>query len=280
MTKLPDEPGTIFAMLGDAEISKLVTWCSDGLYSHIGVVVDDGDFVEATTAGVRALPLSDRSETIRTQVRYAAWSARNDDGSPLAAAQLKALSNAARAHVGRPYDTGVLVQLGMVVLVKRRVPRERLAGPARALIIAALAHLVRGRRDAFTCSELVYRAFAEAQAIPPLRPHLPEPPRLHQPFPDIDWAQFACEVAEIYRPGAVPDECRDALTGVGSAAPTAEAVLERIDEVAEALGLLAGSPTPATAGLPPPQPNPKAVQLPELTASPRFIERMAHPPHP
>lgn len=282
MTGLPDdapsEPGTVIAMLGRGEVPKLIAWCSDGLYSHVGVVVDGGDFVEARTTGVTLTPMADRWDEIKARVRRATWRPRNDDGSPLDAAQARALSDAARVHVGRPYDTGVLVQLGMVVLVKRRVPTGAEKWPARALILAALDSLVAGDRERVTCSELVYRVFQEAAANPGLVPRLVEAARLNLPFPDVDWVAFAEEAIGIYFPEERAKGEPEGPTAPSLDKPSVEDVTRRIEEVAVRLGLATGMPT--SPGLPLPAPNPKVVQIPELTSSPRFEPVLVHPPAP
>jgi hypothetical protein len=274
MTNIPDQPGTIVTMLGDNEISRLIAWCSDGLYSHIGMVIDGSEFVEAGIGGVRSTSFSTRMCEVFGRPRFAAWRTVNDNGSGLDQAQIRALSAAARAHVGRDYDTGVLVQLGMVVMVKRRVPRDFSAWPARALIIAALDHLVNGDRERLTCSELVYRAFSEAGAMPDLRPPLGDPPRLNQEFPDVDWAKFACEVIQIYKPDALPRPCRDLLAELRWGYASVDDVLRKIEEIEAILRARAHH---ARDRVPQPSPNAKVVQIPELTASTRFVAVIAHP---
>ena len=270
-------PGSIVSMLGDGEISKLIAWCSDGDYSHVGLVVDGGGFIEAYTNGVAEQTLVMRCPQIQTSPRSAIHAARNDDGSALTPQQIEALGKAARAHVNRPYDTGVLVQLGMVVLVKRRLPGDSRSWPARALIRAALDHLVQGDREKVTCSELVYRIFAEAEVAPSLHLTLGDPPRLNQPFPEVDWAKFACEVAGIYFPGRL--SCEINLSNQSPEDTRVERLRQRIDEVAAELGLTPGMPKSSLPMPPIVSPNPKVVQIPELITSPRF-EATAMPPCP
>lgn len=270
MTTSTWEPGSIVAMLGKHEISKLIAWCSDGLYSHIGIVVDGGSFIEATTAGVVETSIKKRCPAIGQSPLHGFFSARTVDGGPLTANQSAALSAAARDYVGQKYDTGVLAQLGMVVLVKRRIPEGAAECQARKLIDFALDQLVRGDREKLTCSELVYRVFAEAKVTPSLRLPLGNPPRLNQPFPEVDWAAFACEVAEIYFPGSCDFE-----RNLSSQSPediSAERLLQRIDEVAAQLDL---APGVAESSLPMSRlvsPNPKVVQIPDLISSPRFAQ--------
>lgn len=270
-------PGSIVTILGAGEISKLIAWCSDGHYSHVGLVVAGGGFIEAYADGVAEQTLVKRCPEIQASPRSEAFAACSNDGRALTLRQIEALSKAARAHVNRPYDTGVLVQLGMVVLVKRRLPGDSRSWPARALILAALDHLVRGDREKVTCSELVYRIFAEAEVAPSLHIPLGNPPRLNQPFPKVDWAEFACEVAGIYFPGRRSFEIN--LHGQGPADTGVERLRQRIDEVAAELGLTPGMPESSLPMPPIVSPNPKVVQIPELITSPRF-EATAMPPCP
>lgn len=269
--------GTLIAMLGDGEISKLIAWCSDGRFSHIGIVVDGERFIEATTGGVKATPLSERCASIQQNPLSEIFSARDANGSPLSAAAGTALSTAARDHVGRAYDTGVLVQLGMVVLVKRRVPEDLAAWPARQLILLALDHLVSGDREKVTCSELVYRVFAEARITPSLRVPLGDPPRINQPFPNVDWVEFVREVLGIYLPKGRHLGLDMGRTSPEDASP--EAVSRRIDEVSARLGLAPQAWEPGVPMSPVFVPNPKVVQIPELISSPRFA-RTVMPPCP
>lgn len=194
--------GDVVLMLGQGELSKLLAWNGDSLYSHGFLVYDAQTLVEAATAGVRVLPLAERARD-RDEVVYAdAYRPLTRGGSEFDPAQQAAVHAIATAYRGKPYALDILAQLAVVVALRNKLPAHWLA---RLVIREAVDHLVKQDPSHVVCTELVYRCLDEADIQPPhaLSPRIMLEAPNHPPLPEIDWWALYRECRQILRPHAL-----------------------------------------------------------------------------
>lgn len=216
------QPGDVLLMLGRGELSGLIAWFGDSIHSHAALVADDGDLIEAAAHGVRRYPLAQRLADT-AEVRFIdAFRPLAHDGGALTDADRGLVVAHAQSLLGVPYPLDSLAMLGVVVAVRGKAfPAHPMA---RLLIREALDHLVRDNPSHMVCSELVYRSFAECDAMPARRlaPCIVPSAASGAPFPHVDWKALAAELrvlrrpsrlaaaaaleAELHAPGPVDDE--------------------------------------------------------------------------
>jgi hypothetical protein len=272
-------PGDVLLMLGRSEISKLIAWCDDSLYSHVGLVLDADTLIEAATSGVRLASVRERIAA-RERFRYIdAYRPRDRGGRELSEHQLAALRRRAAHYEGKPYAKDALLELGVVVAVRGKLPQHPLA---RWLVRVALDHVVDEQADGVVCSELVYRCFAEADTAPEQRiaPRVvieaPQP----VPFPKVDWIAFLEEVRAIYKPRALRGLAAGALeAGVPDTveqvpAPSDAALADALAAARAALGVSPAATSEAAFASRPIEvdnPNPRTVMPLDLENSPSLL---------
>lgn len=283
-------PGDVLLMRGRGQISSLIAWCGDSIYSHAAVMVDGGDFVEGVGGGARRLPLARRLADAGEVIFVDAFRPLANDLSALDDADRALVAAKATSLVGTAYPLDQLVTLGVMVAVRGKLPRHPVA---RIVVREALDHLVHDDPRRMVCSELVYRSFADCAAKPAgrLAPRIVPEPRGTEPFPDIDWKALWEEVRPIVHPARRPVlEAGVATAGrtVACAEPMALAEVsmddgelhDRLEAARGVLGMepLAGSRyemamATAATGIPrpAPAPNPRLVTPLDLASTPSHI---------
>lgn len=279
--------GDVLLMMGEGPLSDLIAWASDGIHSHAAIVADDGDLIEAATAGVRRYPLQTR---LADQANYRFIDALRfgrDGVQGLDPADAAAVLARAASLLGTPYPVDQLALFGVIMAVRGKWPVHPWG---RLLVRVALDHALPDSTDRVVCSEVVYRAYAECSATPAgrLAPVIVVGDRGTAPFPDIDWKALFDEIWPLLQPDArarlQPARMRlDALrSGEPGVLHQDAALLETVsDEELEAArlavlgrgGLLASTGQGAAVSMDGadtvvPDPNPRLVSPQDLAASP------------
>lgn len=212
MTKIQVQdlrPGDILLHAGIGEISKLIKWASDSIYSHAAMVYDATMLAEAMSKGVRFnVTLAERAtdtadfsqiDVIRTE-------------QAISPDNLVALQDSAQAMKTLPFALNKMVELGVICIVKNKITTD----PQGRLLLWWLAsQLLPSASDKLVCSEFVYRTYHGAATVPPgiVDPDilvLPGP-KTAASFPKIDWAALWEEYEQARAnggddPGDLPDE--------------------------------------------------------------------------
>jgi hypothetical protein len=292
------EGGDILLMMGRSQLSMLIAWCGDSIYSHAALVADRGDLIEAAASGVRRYPLAKRLLDRDNYVFIDAFRPLANDLELIDGADMAQVLRHAQSLLGVPYPVDMLATLGVILAIRGKWPVHPLA---RIVVREALDHLVRNNPSHMVCSEAVYRCFAECDVVPRgrLAPEIVLQPRGTEPFPDIDWKALWEEVWPLIRPQrrgalAVVDEAlrhaphpvtasgllHEAGSAAGSVgdlelarlAGTVRArlgVVEAEPPLQGAMGDKTVSPVGALSPLQPvPDPNPKLVSPLDLATTP------------
>lgn len=291
--------GDVLLMMGEGPLSDLIAWASDGIHSHAAIVADDGDLIEAATAGVRRYPLHAR---LADQANYRfidAMRFERDGVQGLDPADGAAVLAQAAGLLGTPYPVDQLALFGAIMAVRGKWPEHDWA---RLLVREALDHALPDRTDRMVCSEVVYRAYAECAATPAgrLAPVIVVGERGTAPFPDIDWKALFDEIWPLLRPQG-RERLQPAMARLNA---LRSGELQALHAAGEGTGLLAaigdeeleaarravlGQSGLLAAGVPDarldgpgtvvPDPNPRLVSPQDLAASPslarlgRLMER-------
>ena len=282
------QPGDLLLMLNDAQISTLIAWCSDSIYSHVALMADNGELIEAATRGARAFPLAQRLSPGGSYRHVDAFTPLDRNRQPLQEAARASVVAHARSLIGTPYPTDTLATLGLVVAVRGKLPGHPLA---RLAVRIALDHLIARADDAhrMVCSELVYRCLAECAWSPAgtLAPDIVITPPGTTPFPHIDWARLAAEL-QAMKPRS--DALQQVAGQVRDSSPLTSATADAGDDAElhalrrDALLALGGRTAPMLASGEEPVPgawvNPKVVTPQDLAASPssRHVARLMQRP--
>jgi hypothetical protein len=295
--------GDVLLMMGRSQLSALIAWCGDSIYSHAALVADGGDLIEAAASGVRRYPLSTRLADRDNYAFIDAFRPLTPARVPIESGDRAAVLRHAQSLLGVPYPLDMLATLGVVLALRGKWPVHPLA---RLVVREALDHLVRDNPSHMVCSEAVYRCFAQCDVQPPgrLAPEIVLQPRDTSPFPAIDWMALWEEVWPLIRPHrrvalfAADEAMREArladaapglLHEAGHAAgPVADMELAALAMSARAALGVAVSPSsnvamdgPIPDALDPlaplPHPNPKLVSPLDLAATPshRMLGRVA-----
>ena len=159
------QPGDVLLMRGRSELSTLIAWVCDSVYSHSAVMADDGLLYESITHGVVSTPLASRLGQDSPVYLVDAFRPVAHDGSPLAVDDRTRVVAHGAGMLGRPYATGELAMIGIVVAVRgKSFPGAPMW--LRWVLRAAFDGLLDDDADKLTCSEYVYRCFAENAATP------------------------------------------------------------------------------------------------------------------
>jgi hypothetical protein len=254
-------PGDVLLMKGIGAVSDLIAWFGDSTYSHAAVVVDGGALVEAAAPVSRRVAIADRL----TQGRYYdfidAYRPTRGDGRPLEAADRAAIAASAMNLLSVPYPLDALAQMALFAAIRNRIP----ADPTIRFILRELTELLtRDDPSQMVCSELVYRALADARVIPAgnARPTLVVSAPLDLPFPKIDLAELIREWEEARRRrptlAALPASLADG------------AVTTPLDDAFEALRAQVEIQDGGFVIRPIPDPNPRNVLPVDLETSPQL----------
>lgn len=287
--------GDLLLMLGKSQLSKLIAWFGDSIYSHVSLVSADGLLIEGIRPIVAESPLAARLASDGPVVFVDAYRSLAADGSPLGDDDRAAVLRHARSLIGTTFAQDDLVTIGLLVALRGK-PRH-LPVWLRWLIREATDHAIRADSDRMLCSEFAYRAFADADTVPArrlARPIVPgEPSDL--PFAEVDYIKLQEEVREMLKPKhkALGQDALgvDAVTGGAPVWDSVDAL--QLDDAAldasimalrERLGLEsphaeAANRVDAVLGTVWPEvgpPNPKLVRPRDLAESPasRYLGRL------
>lgn len=252
--------------MGCGDLSKLIAWTGDGLYSHAALVIDGGQLIEAAGSGVRHASLIERTRMLANfdyidvfrPLRPAA-----EDSEDVA----RVLA-ASSAYLGVPYPMTSLLTLGVVCAVRNKLPGDQAMREALRL---ALDEVVKNDNSQVVCSELVYRGFDEAKTTPAnaLRLKVITRPVQNTPLPDIDVKALLAECLEDLRRSRGEDSAR----GLQSMAENMPVALEDLLQQARAS---LGVDQVLTASADDYAANPKTVLPADLEFSPslRLVGRL------
>lgn len=206
-------PGDVLLMRGAGQFSSLIAWFGDSIYSHSGMVGNDGTVLDATGAGVKQNPLSARLDNDEV-VFIDAYRPLRHDLLPLTDEDRQLVVQHGQSLIGTPYAMDELFTVGVLVAIRDKtlpVDDYRL----RWLLHEAMDHVIEDDGSRMICSEFVYRSFAENTAQPTgmLAPQIVLSPPTDAPFPKIDWIKLAKELWPLIKPGR-----RAALAAAGIAA--------------------------------------------------------------
>lgn len=273
------QAGDVLLMLSRAELSRLIAWFGDSVYSHAALVADDGDLIEAAAHGVRRYPLARRLADTAEVCFVDAFRPLAHDGSALTQADRERVLAHAQSLLGVPYPLDSLATLGVLVAVRGKAfPAHPVA---RLLVREALDHVVRNDPSHMVCSEFVYRSFAECTATPAgrLAPRIVPSPASGAPFPHVDWKALLDELRALRHPPrlAAANAIETPLSG---AQPVDDATLAAgLAQARAHLGIFpGGDATPLLRGVAPDtpgdrtgMPNPKLVTPLDLASTPSHI---------
>lgn len=158
-------PADVLMVRGTTTLSRLIRQFDGGSYSHVALW-DGAQVIEAVREGVVARPAatSFRRLDVVDVFRHVPVLGADDESGRMQAA----VGEAARAMAaqGQRYATEQLLLLAVLSLVRRAdLPPQhrRLMRSVADRAAARLADLAEAGREPMICSELVYRAFAQAE---------------------------------------------------------------------------------------------------------------------
>jgi hypothetical protein len=188
--------GDVLLMLSKGEVSALIAWMGDSIYSHSAIVVDSGELIEAVGRGVVFSSLSELKKDKEGTWFVDAFQRIDHHGHDLSDSLRQAILRSAKTFLETPFEFGKLVQIGVISAVRQKWPQHWMA---RLLIREALDFVLANSSDAMTCSQFVYTSMLLAEANPAnsAAPRIIVPAPTDLPFPDIDWLQFAIEARAI-----------------------------------------------------------------------------------
>lgn len=265
-------PGDILLHMGKSEISKVIAWAGNSQYSHVAIVLDPFSvhalLIETTPS--KGVGKSNLQARLKQTDKYD-WIDVYRFVPDLSPAWLNALTTTANKYIDKPYAVNEVVWLGMICAFRNKVPVK---GWERLLVRLAFDLAIKSDTTGVTCSEFVYRCFAEAVTKPPyaLRPQIVIQPPSNPPFPKVDWVQLWKEYKQAVKPSPYGLEAYDGTPPPEAEQPVSDQELQamaaalREKLVMQAASLAAPAPD-ATVG---PLTNPKTVEPGDLAASPSF----------
>ncbi len=268
-------PGDFGLTLGRSEISKLIAWAGDSLYSHSFLVFDKDHLIEAAPGGVRLVPIASRMRET-SLVLFDVYRPSTTNGA-YSAQEIMAIQIKAREYVGRGYPINELVQLGLMSALRNKIPN---AEPVRWVLRIAMDALIEDDPKQMVCSELMFRILREANVQPKgaLEPAIINPVRSHAAMPPINFAELIREIERLFPKSGAADA--DAMLAARAAFDNKQAPSEAELQAKAALVRAKYSQAPSNAGVYiVPNPNPKTVFPADLERSPstRFLARMRLP---
>lgn len=190
------QAGDVLLVKSTGELAKVIAWFGDSTYSHAAIMVAPDRVVEARVSGVVECGIDElrAPKDIAWTDVYRPLAA---EGTALSAADRALVAAKARTFVGQAYPLDDLAWLGVLVALREKWPDSL---RAKWLVRIAVDHLVRVEPGHVTCSELVYRAFLECEAMPRGRLALRIEPvaRGTMPFPKVDWFSLAGEIRDLF----------------------------------------------------------------------------------
>lgn len=282
------QTGDVLLMLGHGELSKLIAWCGDSIYSHAAIVADGGDLIEAAASGVRRYSIATRLADTSEYFFVDAFRPLAKDGSAFTQDDRAAVLAHAISLLGVPYPLDSLATLGVLVAVRQKWPQHWLA---RIVVREALDHLVKNNPSHMVCSEVVYRSLAECNVSPfaRLAPIVVLAEPTHEPFPHVDWKALWDEVWPLLHPtrkaalAATAAQVQAKPSGLMASGPanvTDQDLAASTRAARQTLGLepsttandngalLHEASAGGAPGTPIPNPNPKLVTPLDLTVTP------------
>jgi hypothetical protein len=192
--------GDLLLMRSRGELSSLIAWFGDSPYSHAAMVARDGLLVEAASAGVRELPLSQRLGDAAHVLMVDAYRANASDGGPLREPDRAAVMEHARSLLGTAFAMDDLVTIGILVALRDKpVSYPPLL---RWVIHRAIDRAMGSDPGKMVCSEFIYRCFDECDVSP--RGSLARRIVFSRPsgaaFPHVDVPALIKEVMPLLKP--------------------------------------------------------------------------------
>lgn len=265
-------PGDLLLHLGNSQISALVAWFGDAIYSHIALMANAGEFIEAAPGGARRVPLARRLAQVNDYHFIDLYRPTARGGRVATQAQIDAVVLRATRYLGSPYPFDLLAQLGVISALRGRLPENNLT---RWVIRLAIDAAMERDASRVMCSEIVYRALAEAPTTPTaaMAPAIVVSAPLLLPFPDIDVAKLIKELEAMIKSKS---------NGAPLSLEEAPQLDERHSDVALASDYaklrehLGEAPSKSTDVIVVPNPNPKTVSPADLERSPsvRLVGRL------
>ena len=278
--------GDVLLLRGRSELSALIAWTCNDIYSHSAIVTEDGGLMESVTRGIVR---GEVAQKVAATDRYYLVDAFRPLSHELAALDPQDRSMAIEhgaSLLGLPYATNELAVIGVTVALRNWV-FEDMPIWLRGVLRVAFDMLLSDDATQMICSEYVYRCFAECAALPAgrLAPQIvvAPPPAESQPF-DVDIPALIKEIRDllghqkaladaVFPPDGVLQvaEPRGGLDASALEA-SARAVRMRLGVGEEEKGLLMavadGRPPMAGGVLPVSAVNPKGVSPGDLARSP------------
>jgi len=256
--------------MGDGEISKLIAWASNSLYSHSALVLDAETVIEAAGSGVRTTALAQRLANSKEFSLIDSYRFGGAKGG-LITAQLSALQTQAKSFLGDAYPLDELFELGVVCALRSKLDWPE---PLKWLLRIALDHVVHTDPTKMVCSEFIYRSYAEAPTNPAgaLRPTIEVVEAPQRPFPDISWLGLLKEYEEARHaaprlppaPTAAP-----ALRSLATQTVVAPDIAAQAEHIRQRRSATTAN-TLATVQIVDPWPNPATVTPQDFADSPSF----------
>jgi hypothetical protein len=261
------QPGDLLLHSSKGEISKLIQWVSDSDYSHVAMVFDEQHLGEATSGGTSVQrPIATR---LSDRVQFHRIDAFRHASVPLPEADTVALQRSAREMQGRPFALNQMFELGVICLVKNKVPPDLIA---KAVLTWVFERLVRPDPQRLLCSEFVYLAFHNASTQPPKRLDPTIVVTRHPPrsFPHVDWLKLWQEYADASSPEAATLPRLGELVGDRSAAQIDTAFEQARQTARQLLNTRREHMPAAERASRGPHPNPELILPQDLADSPSF----------
>jgi len=267
-------PGSILLHMTKGEISKLIAWADDGIYSHAAIVLDADTIAEAVSEGIRQFPLAQRL----ADAAEFHWIDAYAPAQALGADDLNAIRAVAQGYLGAPYPLNELLLLGLICAARDKMPGN---GWLRLMVREAFDLVLDPDPQAQVCSEFVFRCFAEAKTSPARRlaPHIVVEPRRSVPFPEIDlralWKEYEAARNKAHGtpkpPGKLPDPTAAATRLGAGVFADADELRAKAAQIRARYGIGPIAAEGVAAGrTEDPRPNPKLVTPADLAGSPSF----------
>ncbi len=287
-TRMPLQPltsidslrsGDVLLLRGRSELSALIAWTCNDIYSHSAIVTDDGGLMESVTRGIVRGEVHEKVAATDRYYLVDAFRPVSREEAPLAKEDRDRVIAHGESLLGLPYATNELAVIGVIVALRNRV-FEDLPIWLRGVLRVAFDMLLSGDAQQMVCSEYVYRSFAECDAEPVgrLAPQIvvAPPPDTSQPW-DVDVPKLIEEIRALLGPrkalanAVFPPE---GALQVGEARGGLDA--ESLEASARAVRERLGAPEPVPEGmlavgdavLPVRVVNPKGVSPGDLSRSP------------
>ena len=258
--------------LGRSQISKLIAWAGDSLYSHAFLVFDQNHLIEAAPGGVRLVQIAQRMREPSLML-FDVYRPSNAAGESFSATEIAAIQAKAREYIGRGYPLNELLQLGLMSALRNKIPNSE---AIRWILRIAMDALIHDDPKEMVCSELIFRILREANVQPKgkLEPTIINPVRSHAAMPPIDLAELIREIERMFpKPRGGTEIESAAYVAFNNKSAPSEAELR---EKASLIRAKYAQPELKAGVFVVPNPNPKTIFPADLERSPsaRFLARM------